>query len=94
MLWLQIPLGGQRGSAEGLRCGGGTRPGATWSGLAVVSVVRRIVRYSIRESTVGRLHLWCALRRGGRWPPIVFHDGPGAVIDAATPFPWFGERDV
>jgi hypothetical protein len=53
------------------------------SGAAVVSlpVARLVVKSSIREGGVNQEHVRRLMRLGGRWSPILVHEGTGVVID-------------
>lgn len=53
------------------------------AGAAVVSVAvaRLVVKSSIREGGVNQEHVRRLMRLGGRWSPILVHEGTGVVID-------------
>jgi hypothetical protein len=54
------------------------RPGAA---VVSVAVARLVVKSSIREGGVNQEHVRRLMRLGGRWSPILVHEGTGVVID-------------
>jgi hypothetical protein len=67
-----------RGTAVLRPPGGVVRSG---TGMVSVPVARLVVKSSIREGGVNQEHVRRLMRLGGRWPPILVHDGTGVVID-------------
>jgi len=54
------------------------RPGGA---VVSVAVARLVVKSSIREGGVNQEHVRRLTRLGGRWSPILVHEGTGVVID-------------
>jgi hypothetical protein len=54
------------------------RPGAA---VVSVAVARLVVKSSIREGGINQEHVRRLMRLGGRWSPILVHEGTGVVID-------------
>lgn len=54
------------------------RPAGT---VVSVAVARLVVKSSIREGGVNQEHVRRLMRLGGRWSPILVHEGTGVVID-------------